>query len=69
MQESESNPIIDDTESGETGAPTTKAIPGNGLNFRARKERNMKFITYLRTQMMQEYGFDFEDFDEKAKQE
>ena len=45
---------------------TTTLIENNRLNMRARKERNMKFITYLRAQMMQEYGFDFDEIDEKA---
>ena len=42
---------------------TSNLNENNRLNMRARKERNMKFITYLRAQMMQEYGFDFEDID------
>ena len=42
---------------------TNSLNENNRLNMRARKERNMKFITYLRAQMMQEYGFDFEDID------
>ena len=42
---------------------TSSLNENNRLNMRARKERNMKFITYLREQMMQEYGFDFEDID------
>lgn len=34
------------------------------VNMKARRERNMKFVSYIREQMMQEYGFDLNELQE-----
>lgn len=34
------------------------------VNMRARKERNKQFVSYIREQMMQEYGFDLNELNE-----
>ena len=34
------------------------------VNMKARKERNKKFVSYIREQMMQEYGFDLNELHE-----